>query len=169
MPKVLVKILRFAVNHWLSMLLTMVGTAIGGKLLWLYRMHLKKWLLFEHSLEMVGWMWILSLLIASGLAVAIIWLYKKTKRRILYREDGEILIMLESKLRELESEKKSQIPIDFRIWDRKLSLVKGKAEELLPQVVETDETWKIKKKSGNVMTIIRDDPVGRAIKRGLEA
>ncbi len=163
------KILRFAVNHWLSMLLTMVGTAIGGKLLWLYRMHLKKWLLFEHSLEMVGWMWILSLLIASGLAVAIIWLYKKTKRRILYREDGEILIMLESKLRELESEKKSQIPIDFRIWDRKLSLVKGKAEELLPQVVETDETWKIKKKSGNVMTIIRDDPVGRAIKRGLEA
>jgi len=40
------------------MFLTVAGTAIGGWLLWLYRTHLKNWLLSEHSIEVYGWLWI---------------------------------------------------------------------------------------------------------------
>ena len=113
------------------------------------------WLKATHSLTMYGWAFVTLLLIVGLLPISIFWLRKQTKRRILYREDGEILIVLEDKLRDLESQKKSQIRIDFRIWDRKLSLAKGRAQKLLPQVVEKDKTWEVKSRSGNAMTIRR--------------
>jgi len=169
MSESLLKILKFSVKHWFRMLLTVAGTAIGGRLLWLYRTHLKAWLLSEHSLEMDGWMWVVLILIVGILPLFIFWICKKLSRKVLYHEEGEILVVLEDKLRDLERQEKNQVRIDFRLWDKKLGLVKSKAKKLLPQVVQKDKIWRIKDKSGNAMTIIRDDPRVAVMKKVLES
>lgn len=117
-----------------------------------------RWLKTEHSLTTYGWVWVSAVFLVGGLPTSIFWFLRKGKQRILYREDEEISVVLENKLRELEGQKKNQIPIDFRIWDKKLHLMVGSAKKLLPKVLEEDKTWKIKSQSGNFMTIIREDP-----------
>jgi hypothetical protein len=163
---VVTDLFKHLLEHWVICLLGsggIVSTVLG----WLFRTHLKNWLLSEHSLEMDGWMWVVSILIVGILPLFIFWICKKLNRKVLYREGGEILVVLEDKLRDLERQEKNQVRIDFRLWDKKLSLTKGSAERLLPQLVDKDTTWRIKNRSGNAMTIIRDDPRATVLKRVL--
>jgi len=144
-------------EHWVIWLLGsggIVSTVLG----WLFRTHLKNWLLSEHPAKMSGWMWVASLLIVGILPVFIFWLCSKMRQRVLYREDKEIVVVLEDKLRKYECGKQNQILIDFRECDRKWRFPKGSAQRLLPSVVQKDKTWKIKSSSGNAMTITRDSP-----------
>ena len=123
-----------------------------------------KWLKTEHTITTYGFVWVTAVFLVGGLPALIFWLFKKKKQRIKYREDEDISVVLENKLRELEGQKKNQIPIDFRIWDKKLNLMVGSTKKLLPKMLETDNTWKIKSQGGNFMTIIREDSVSTVIK-----
>jgi hypothetical protein len=157
MKEFLRSLLKSLGEHWIIVLLGsggIVTTFLG----WLYRAYIKNWLLAKHSLEMYGWMWAAAVLMVGGLPIFIFWLLKKKEPRILYREDKEILVVLENKLRQYERQNQNEILLDFRECDRKWCFPKGSARRLLPPLLGKDKTWKIKHMGGNAMTIIREDP-----------
>ncbi|MEJ2703845.1 MAG: hypothetical protein P8Z79_15525 [Sedimentisphaerales bacterium] len=162
------RILKSAIENWLVSLFTAVGVAIGGWSLWLYRSHLKDWLLSARSVEMLGWVWVALVLIVGSLPISVFCLYKKMKQRVLFHEDEEMLVVLEHRLGKYGGQKQNEILIDFRECDRKWGFPNGSAQRLLPDVVEKDKRWKIKDKSGNAMTIIRDDPRVTVAKKAFE-
>jgi len=116
-----------------------------------------KWLKTKHSLAMYGFLWIAVPFVLICVPFFMFWLLKK-KATILYREDNEILVVLENKLRGYEHQSQNEILIDFRSCDRKWGFPKGSAQRLLPSLVEKDRTWRIRSSGGNAMTIIREDP-----------
>jgi hypothetical protein len=69
MREFLTRILKFVVKHWGMMLLTAAGTAIGGRLLWLYKTYLKDWCLSIRHVELPGWAWILLCVVEVFLVV----------------------------------------------------------------------------------------------------
>ena len=102
-----------------------LATVIAASLI-LLCIILWRWLTTKHSLEMYGFLWIAVAFLLIGLPLFIFWLLKK-QPRILYREDQEILVVLESKLRRYEHQNQNEILIDFRSCDRKWRLAKGGA------------------------------------------
>jgi hypothetical protein len=167
MKKYVTDLSKHLLEHWAIYLLGS-GGVVTTVLSWLYRSHLRDWLLSKHSIGMLGWMWVASVLIVGALPIFVFWLCKKMRRRILYRNDEEISVVLEHKLRKYANQKQNEILIDFRECDRKWHFPKGSAQRLLPLIVEKDKTWRIKSKSGNSMTIIREAPEEK-VKKTLES
>ena len=108
-----------------------------------------KWLLKQHTITTYGLVWICSIMIISICPIFILLLLQKRKQEIIYTNDGDISQVIENQLRKLENQKHNQIAIDFRIWDKKLKLIKGSTKRILPQVLKDDHIWKIKKQSEN--------------------
>ncbi len=115
-----------------------------------------KWLLKQHTITTYGLVWIFSLMIISIIPIFTLLLLQKRKQKILYTNDGDISQVIENQLRKIKNLEYNQIAIDFRIWDKKLKLIKGSTKRMLPQVLKEDHIWKIKNQSENYMTIISE-------------
>ncbi|MHC4630662.1 MAG: hypothetical protein ACYS9C_05260 [Planctomycetota bacterium] len=115
---------------------------------------LRKWLAAKHSLKMYGWLWILILFTLVSVPVLIFWLLKR--RKILYEEDGDVKVVLEEQLERLTRLSKDTVRIDYRIWDKKLSLKKGSTKRFLKHILAKFENiWCIDSEGENTMNIVR--------------
>lgn len=124
-----------------------------------------KWLKTEHSLQIHGWLWAAGVLVIAGLPTLTLCFIQKRRRKTQYHSDGDILVVLQHRLRRYADQKDNEILVDFRECDRKWHLPKGSAQRLLPGLVEKDTTWAIKNAGDDTMTIIREDPRITALKR----
>jgi hypothetical protein len=149
--------LKTALDKLAENLAAWIATVVGAALIALC-VYFWSWLKTEHSLRTYGWMWVVGVSVVGGLPALILWFLGKKRPDILYRDHEEISVVLRSKLRKYDGQKKNEILIDFRLCDTKWGFPKGSAKRLLPALVEEDKTWRIKDSGGNAMTIIREDP-----------
>lgn len=162
--------LKWLLKEWVKALLAAMAIFFLAFLGWIFRTYIGNWLATKHSLEMFGWLWILTSFLLVSLPVLIFWPFKR--RRILYKDDGDIKVALEAQIERLTQCRNDTIRIDYRIWDRKLSLKKGSAAKFLPSIIENDSIFCIKSKGEETIVVQRkrltiqvdaDHPGGRPL------
>ncbi|HUT47292.1 MAG TPA: hypothetical protein VMX36_13490 [Sedimentisphaerales bacterium] len=162
------KILKFAIKHWFQMFLTVAGTAIGGWLLWLYRTHLKNWLISEHSLELYGWLWILVFGLFLFLIIYSLQCVLRGRGRL--KDPKDVRNVLSKWWRHCteQNSKQKEFTLYFSSIDDREKLKKGSAKKYLREIVN-DANWSIVREGPKTLTVKRkeytvtvglDGPVG---------
>ena len=165
-----IRALKWVLKEWVKALLAPIAIFFLAFLAWIFRTYIGNWLATKHSIEMFGWLWILGSFLLVSLPVLILWLFGR--RKILYKDDGDIKVALEAQLERLTQGRNDTIRINYRIWDRKLSLKKGSAAKFLPSIIENDSIFCIKSKGEKTIVVQRkrltiqvdaDHPGGRPL------
>jgi hypothetical protein len=131
----LIKTFKSSIENWLVSLLTVSGAAIGGWLLWLYRVYLKDWLLSTRYVEMSGWKWIsLGIIVFLLASYFVISMLKNIGR---FKNQGDIVSSLEDWFTngdEFGDTPKTNTPYFFAGVDKSLNIKRGYSKKYLPKI-----------------------------------
>ena len=174
MSKSLMKILKFALKHWLSMLLTVVGMGIGGRLLLLYRAYLKDWFLSVRYVEMQCWAWILCVVIVVVVSATIpIVVYKcRLQKGQTISDVNDIQICLgkwwinwKSNTSPTYNKADSNLATKFISGfyviecskvDDQIKLKKDSTIKYLPEIIEKDREYKITQQGQHILKLAKE-------------
>jgi magnesium-transporting ATPase (P-type) len=97
-----------------------------------------KWLNTMHSLKTYGWLWILGLLLLSGLPIILFFLIKKKQLRGIYTDENDIKNILGSQFRQVSIGRsgmpKTRLTIEFSYFDKSSNVKSGSSKKHLETI-----------------------------------
>lgn len=173
MKKSVTDLSKHLLEHWVIYLLGSGGIA-STVLGWLYRTHLKNWLLSEHSVGMSGLVWVLCIVIVvviSAMFPVIVYIWRMQKGRVI-SDVNDIQIHLykwwidwKSNASPIYNKKDSNIAtrfvsgfyvIECSKVDNQLRLKKNSTIKYLPEIIKKEEEYKIMQQGQHTLKLTRE-------------